>query len=91
MFHGQAGVEATPPDSRAIAGTGTASAGDANGRAHLVTTARFPLAEDLHALSPHAALPANFLPTLDHGDHLHPNDAGYKAMGDAIDLRLFTK
>lgn len=25
----------------------------------------------------------------DSGDHLHPNDAGYKAMGDAIDLKLF--
>ncbi|MEO6924335.1 MAG: SGNH/GDSL hydrolase family protein, partial [Bryocella sp.] len=24
-------------------------------------------------------------------DHLHPNDAGYKAMGDSIDLSLFTK
>jgi lysophospholipase L1-like esterase len=26
----------------------------------------------------------------DSGDHLHPNDAGYKAMGDSIDLKLFT-
>ena len=26
----------------------------------------------------------------DPGDHLHPNDAGYKVMGDAIDLKLFT-
>jgi lysophospholipase L1-like esterase len=25
----------------------------------------------------------------DSGDHLHPNDAGYKAMADAIDLSLF--
>jgi lysophospholipase L1-like esterase len=25
----------------------------------------------------------------DSGDHLHPNDAGYKAMGEAIDLKLF--
>jgi lysophospholipase L1-like esterase len=25
----------------------------------------------------------------DSGDHLHPNDAGYKAMADAIDLALF--
>jgi lysophospholipase L1-like esterase len=25
----------------------------------------------------------------DSGDHLHPNDAGYRAMGDAIDLKLF--
>jgi lysophospholipase L1-like esterase len=24
------------------------------------------------------------------GDHLHPNDAGYQAMADAIDLRLIT-
>src|SRR6185312_14126662 len=23
-------------------------------------------------------------------DHLHPDDAGYKAMGDAVDLKLFT-
>ena len=30
-----------------------------------------------------------FLPSDDHGDHLHPNDAGLKAMGDAVDLKLF--
>jgi lysophospholipase L1-like esterase len=34
--------------------------------------------------------PDTFLPSVDPGDHLHPNDAGYKAMGDAIDLKLFT-
>ncbi len=33
--------------------------------------------------------PDSFLPANDPGDHLHPNDAGYKAMGDAIDLKLF--
>jgi lysophospholipase L1-like esterase len=33
--------------------------------------------------------PARFLPAYDSGDHLHPNDAGYKAMGEAIDLSLF--
>jgi lysophospholipase L1-like esterase len=33
--------------------------------------------------------PERFLPPYDSGDHLHPSDAGYKAMGDAIDLRLF--
>jgi len=27
----------------------------------------------------------------DGGDHLHPSDAGYKMMGDSIDLRLFGK
>ena len=34
--------------------------------------------------------PDTFLPALDPGDHLHPNDAGYKTMGDAIALKLFT-
>src|SRR5205085_1775474 len=42
-----------------------------------------------HAYDP--AHPDMFLPAYDHGDHLHPGDAGYKAMGDAIDLALFTK
>lgn len=37
------------------------------------------------------ANPNKFLPAFDHGDHLHPSDPGYKAMGDAIDLSLFTK
>jgi lysophospholipase L1-like esterase len=32
-----------------------------------------------------------FLPAYDSGDHLHPNDAGYKAMGTGIDLTLFRK
>jgi lysophospholipase L1-like esterase len=34
---------------------------------------------------------SRFLPAYDSGDHLHPNDAGYKAMGDAIRLALFRK
>jgi len=33
--------------------------------------------------------PDMFLPADDSGDHLHPGDAGYKAMGDAVDLSLF--
>jgi lysophospholipase L1-like esterase len=37
------------------------------------------------------ANPTQFLPAYDHGDHLHPNDAGYKAMGDAVDLKLFQR
>lgn len=28
-------------------------------------------------------------PIYDSGDHLHPNNAGYKAMGDAVNLSLF--
>jgi lysophospholipase L1-like esterase len=33
--------------------------------------------------------PSKFAPAFDSGDHLHPGDAGYKAMGDAVDLALF--
>ena len=33
--------------------------------------------------------PTRLLPAYDSGDHLHPNDVGYKAMADAIDLSLF--
>ncbi len=33
--------------------------------------------------------PTRMLPVYDCGDHLHPSDLGYRAMGDAIDLKLF--
>lgn len=33
--------------------------------------------------------PDRILPANDGGDHLHPGDAGYKAMAEAIDLSLF--
>ena len=33
--------------------------------------------------------PDRMLPSNDGGDHLHPGDAGYKAMAEAIDLALF--
>ena len=33
--------------------------------------------------------PNRFNPAYDSGDHLHPNDAGYKAMGEGVDLKLF--
>ena len=36
------------------------------------------------------ANPDTFSSTADSGDHLHPKDAGYKSMGDAIDLSLFS-
>ena len=35
--------------------------------------------------------PTRMLPIYDCGDHLHPSDLGYRAMGDAIDLSLFEK
>ena len=33
--------------------------------------------------------PARLAPQFDSGDHLHPNDLGYKAMADSIDLAIF--
>ncbi|MFT4114320.1 SGNH/GDSL hydrolase family protein [Silvibacterium sp.] len=33
--------------------------------------------------------PTKFLLANEHGDHLHPNDTGYKVMSDSIDLKLF--
>jgi lysophospholipase L1-like esterase len=44
---------------------------------------------DFDAATRDPAHPTQFLPAYDSGDHLHPNDAGYKAMGQAIDLSLF--
>ena len=35
------------------------------------------------------ASPTKFAAQYDSGDHLHPNDAGYQAMANAIDLTLF--
>lgn len=44
---------------------------------------------DFDKITQDPAHPDQFLPAYDSGDHLHPGDAGYKAMGDAIDLSLF--
>lgn len=35
--------------------------------------------------------PLTFNPQYDSGDHLHPNDAGYRAIARAVDLALFGK
>jgi lysophospholipase L1-like esterase len=34
--------------------------------------------------------PLQYLPQFDSGDHVHPSDAGYQVMANAIDLSLFT-
>jgi lysophospholipase L1-like esterase len=44
---------------------------------------------DFDAVTHDPANPTRFLPQFDSGDHLHPNDAGYQAMANAIDLALF--
>jgi lysophospholipase L1-like esterase len=46
---------------------------------------------DLDAATRDAQDPAHLKAGADSGDHLHPGDAGYKVMADAIDLKLFMK
>ncbi|MCO6009383.1 SGNH/GDSL hydrolase family protein [Actinoallomurus purpureus] len=52
------------------------------------TSRAFDGVVDFDAVTRDPADPARFLPAYDSGDHLHPGDAGYQAMADAIDLRL---
>ena len=44
---------------------------------------------DFDAVIRDPAQQTKFLPAFNSGDNLHPNDAGYRAMGDGIDLALF--
>lgn len=50
----------------------------------------FDAVVDFDAALRDPARPARLQAAYDSGDHLHPNDAGYKAMAQAIDLRLLT-
>jgi lysophospholipase L1-like esterase len=45
---------------------------------------------DFDAVVRDPANPKQMLPIYDKGDNLHPNDAGYKAMAESIDLNLIT-
>jgi lysophospholipase L1-like esterase len=44
---------------------------------------------DFDKLTRDPAAPSKFSAAADSGDHLHPGDAGYKAMGELVDPRLF--
>jgi len=44
---------------------------------------------DFDSVARDPASPSKFATAVDSGDHLHPGDAGYKAMGDAVELALF--
>jgi lysophospholipase L1-like esterase len=50
------------------------------------TSGAFDGVIDFDAVVRDRADPAVLAPQYDSGDHLHPSDAGYQAMGDAIDL-----
>ncbi len=53
------------------------------------TSGAFDAVVDFEAATRDPNNPRRFKPEFDPGDHLHPNDAGYKAMADAIDLSIF--
>jgi len=46
---------------------------------------------DQDAATHDPAHPTQYLPAYDSGDHLHPNDAGHRAIANAIDLLVFRK
>jgi len=50
----------------------------------------FDAVVDFEAATRDPQNPKKLRAEFDHGDHLHPNDAGYQAMADAVDLGIFT-
>jgi lysophospholipase L1-like esterase len=46
---------------------------------------------DFDSLTRDPSHPTQFKPEYDCGDHLHPNDTGYKMMADAIDYSIFKR
>jgi lysophospholipase L1-like esterase len=54
------------------------------------TSGAYDAVVDFEAVTRDPQNPKRFRPDFDPGDHLHPNDAGYQAMADAVDLGIFT-
>ncbi len=55
------------------------------------TSQAFDAVVDFEAATRDPANPRRFRAEFDPGDHLHPNNAGYEAMANAIDLTIFTR
>lgn len=55
------------------------------------TGGAFDAVVDFEAATRDPNNPKRLRPDFDPGDHLHPNDAGYQAMADAVDLAIFTR
>ena len=54
------------------------------------TSGAFDAVVDFDKATQDSANPKTFKPTFNNGDRLHPNDTGYKAMADSVDLKIFT-
>ena len=57
----------------------------------IVTDKAFDGVIDFDKLVRDPAQPSRILALYDSGDRLHPNDAGHKAMGEAVDLSFFSR
>jgi len=55
------------------------------------TGGAFDAVVDFEAATRDPNNPKRLRPEFDPGDHLHPNDAGYQAMANAVDLAIFTR
>jgi lysophospholipase L1-like esterase len=55
------------------------------------TSGAFDAVVDFEAATRDAGNAKRIRAEFDPGDHLHPNDKGYQAMADAIDLGIFTR
>lgn len=85
------GATLTPFEGTLFPGYYTA-AGEAKRQAvnaWIRTSGEFDAVIDFDRVIRDPAQPSRMLPAYDSGDRLHPNDAGYRAMAQAIDLRLF--
>jgi lysophospholipase L1-like esterase len=54
------------------------------------TSGTFDAVVDFEAATRDTGDPKKFKPEFDPGDHLHPNNAGYEAMANAVDLSIFS-
>jgi lysophospholipase L1-like esterase len=82
------GVTLTPYQGAAYASEAGEAIRDAVNN-YIRTSGAFDAVVDYEAVTRDATNPKAFLPAYNNTDHLHPNDAGYKAMGEGIDLKLF--
>lgn len=55
------------------------------------TSGRFDAVIDFDAIARDPDRPSRLSAAVDGGDHLHPSAVGYRIMGEAVDLKLFTR
>lgn len=55
------------------------------------TSGAFDAVVDFDAATRDPSVPARLRPRFDSGDHIHPNDAGNRAMAEAVDLATFRR